>query len=62
MSKFKDIVCQLVPDEVALKTFYSEIRYKNIPERLGCSKSEKPTKETCFNLTRDVSLCIVEGV
>jgi len=62
MGKLKDIVCKLAPDEVALKTPNAEIRYKNIPERLGCPTSGKPTKETCFKLTNNTSVCIVDEV
>jgi hypothetical protein len=59
MVRIKELACALVPDELALKAFNLELRYKNIPEKLGCATREGLPKETCFKLTPNTRVCIV---
>jgi hypothetical protein len=59
MRKLKQLACAVVPDELAVKTLTLEVRYKHIPEQLGCSSKDGTPKETCFKLTSNTSVCVV---
>lgn len=58
MSKIKEAICRITPDEVKLKLPSFEVAFRDIRERLNCQQKEP--KETCYKLTDKVSVCILE--
>ena len=58
MKKIKKAICRVIPDEVKLQLLNGELTWKGIRERSNCPQTEP--KETCFNLTDKIKLCILE--
>lgn len=58
MGKIKQAICRSIPDEAKLKLPNAELTWHGIRERLNCPQLE--SKETCFNLTDKIKVCILE--